>query len=108
MEHHLPQDLLSSLDDSTLLFRPPREVFELIMDTALDLLRAQYGSLRWVNHREKTLVLKVIRDTLRATVASNGGNLRLDLAGPSVMAQVARHKQPLRIPDLEASEWQGK
>ena len=108
MEHEtslesLPTHISDSLDAAMFSSQPLQEVLDLVMDTALELVHAQYGSLRWVNRRKRTLELKSIRiasDTRPGSIA-NIQDLKLD--DSSVMAKVVKTKEPQLIPDLSPS-----
>ena len=81
----------------------PSQVLDLILDTALDWLNVPYGSLRWVDHHKKMLVLKAGRTAGLALSPGDAWDLALD--GPSIVAEVARTGRPLRIAELDEEPW---
>jgi GAF domain-containing protein/nitrogen-specific signal transduction histidine kinase len=77
------------------------ETLESILQLALEITNAQYGIFRLLDKKEEYLV----------TSAVHGINMerplveKLPLYGNSIMALVARERQPLLIPDLEQEPW---
>ena len=78
------------------------ETLESILQLALEITNAQYGIFRLLDKKEEYLV----------TSAVHGINMerplieKLPLYGNSIMALVARERQPLLIPDLEQEPWE--
>jgi len=77
------------------------ETLESILQLALEITNAQYGIFRLLDKNEEYLV----------TSAVHGLNMerplveKLPLQGNSIMALVARERQPLLIPDLQQEPW---
>ena len=58
--YNLPPHISNRLDAAVFSHRPLQEVLDLVLDLALELSHAQYGSLHWVNRRKNTLESKAI------------------------------------------------
>ncbi len=72
-----------------------------ILDSALNLIGAEYGSFRLLEKRSLQLRLSARRP---ANGALSDETLAVDEQG-SVMGWVAQHRQPVRIADLRAAPW---
>ena len=77
------------------------ETLESILQLALEITDAQYGIFRLLDKNEEYLVTSAVHglDMERPLVE------KLPLHGRSVMALVARERQPLLIPDLQLEPW---
>ena len=87
------------LDQAISASQPFKQVLDLVLDAALELTGAYYGSLRLVNYREGQLVSKAIRVT-PGTLIDPENQRDLPLDGSSVIARVVRDKHPALIDDL--------
>ena len=77
------------------------ETLESILQLALEVTNAQYGIFRLLDKSGSFLLTRAIRgDYLGHAMVE-----KLPLNGNSVMAYVARNRQPLLIPDLREQPW---
>ncbi len=106
--YSLPPHISNRLDEAVFSSRPLAEVLNLVLDAALELSRAQYGSLRWVNRRENSLELKAQRAVCDAPRLTPEAQRDSELMVTSIMAEVLTRKVPVLVPDLRTASWQGK
>jgi GAF domain-containing protein len=104
MSSALPVDITDTLDEAVFVCQDLPQLLALVLSTALQLLGAAYGSLRWLDRRTNTLILEAVQHSAGRTLRPEDAQ-RLDLNGPSVVSQVARTKQPLLILDLSQGDW---
>ncbi len=104
LSHEDPAEAISRriyqrLDQAIAASQPLRQVLDLVLDAALELTGADYGSLRLVNHREGQLVSRAIRTT-PGTLIDPESQRPFPLSAPSVIARVVRDRCPYLINDL--------
>ena len=106
--YSLPPQISNRLDEAVFSSRPLEEVLNLVLDAALELSRAQYASLRWVNRRENSLELKAQRAADDAQRLTPEAHRDSEFMATSIIAEVLTRKGPVLVPDLRAEAWQGK
>ena len=77
------------------------ETLEAILQMALEVTNAHYGIFRLMDKSGQNLITRAVAgDQLTRPLVE-----ALPMNAPSVMGWVARHRQPVRIPDLRAEPW---
>lgn len=98
--HGLPPEVSNRLDAAMFSSQPLQAVLDLVLDSALELSQAQYGSLRWLNRRKNVLELKAMR-IASDTPAHEEANLKdLPLSTATITTVVVKQRRPQRIADL--------
>ena len=94
----LPPEVSNALDEAIFSSQDTQQVLNFVLDTALNLLHADYGSLWWVNRRTKKMTVMAARYH-SGQISTSEDSQDLDLDGDSVIAQVIRTKKSLDISD---------
>ena len=68
----LSSDIIDRLDEAVFSSQPFSQALELVLDTALELLDAQYGSLRLMDWVTKKLVRQAVRRTSVSHASAEG------------------------------------
>ncbi len=101
----LPPHISNRLNEAVFSHRPLQEVLDLVLDLALELSRAQYGSLRWFNRRKNTLEWKASRHAPEVPPPVTTNKQDFDLSQPSIMVEVVKTGKPHLASDLGTEEW---
>ncbi|MEM7130548.1 MAG: GAF domain-containing protein [Chloroflexota bacterium] len=99
LQYSLPTTVSQALDDVIYSSQDSQQVLNFILDTILNHLGAEYGSLRWVSYLSGKLQLKAVRlRNEQSMIAAN--QQEIDLDSNTIVAEVARTQQPRLITDL--------
>lgn len=101
----LPAHINNRLNAAIFSHRPLQQVLDFVLDLALELSRAQYGSLFWVNRRKNVLESKAIRHAPDVSPLATPSKQDFELTQPSIMAEVVKTGTPQLASDLRTEKW---
>src|SRR5262249_13909892 len=100
----LPSEVRDELEEVVFSSLPLRDVWDRILDVALRLLGARYGSLRRVDYRTQKLVLEAFRGTDARRTPIHNKEIRLN-EKQSVLTKVVSEKKAQLVSDTKEASW---